>query len=200
MKIAFIISDQLKALEQQKSTFCSLNFVSTCDFYSESNIDEICKKAYDFIFYDIEADDIQNKRLYKEFIRLVQKPTVILISSNGSIVDFQKIHKHGISYINPTDLNAEEISCMIAYLLQTFAPKRPAFKKPETPNNYYSLLTQREKQLLTLFTTGVSYKEAGYQLGLKLPTIQSHIRNIYRKLNVNSKTEAVLKVMAETYN
>jgi DNA-binding NarL/FixJ family response regulator len=200
MKIAFIISDQLKALEQQRSTFCSLNFVSICDFYSESNIDEISKKAYDFVFYDTEAEDIQNKRLYKEFVRLVNKPTVILIATNGTVVNFQKIHKHGISYISPTELNAEEMSCMIAYLLQTFAPNRPALKKAEPSNNYYNLLTQREKQLLNLFTTGVSYKEAGHQLGLKLPTIQSHIRNIYRKLNVNSKTEAVLKVMAETYN
>ena len=54
-------------------------------------------------------------------------------------------------------------------------------------------LSPREKEVLRLVAEGHSYKTAANYLGLGLDTVRYHIRHIYEKLHVHSKSEAVLK-------
>jgi DNA-binding NarL/FixJ family response regulator len=51
-------------------------------------------------------------------------------------------------------------------------------------------LSEREADVLKLLATGTSYAETGHQLGIGLGTVQTHVKNIYRKLEVNSREEA----------
>lgn len=55
-------------------------------------------------------------------------------------------------------------------------------------------LSTREKEILNLLSKGYRYKEIADQLFLSTETVRTHIRNIYEKLQVNSKTEAINKV------
>ena len=52
-------------------------------------------------------------------------------------------------------------------------------------------LTNREKDVLVILATGASIKEIGETLFLSQPTIKTHLNNIYRKLGVSNKLEAV---------
>lgn len=52
-------------------------------------------------------------------------------------------------------------------------------------------LTSRERQVLDLISTGASYREVGVTLGIALGTVQTHIKNVYGKLGVATKVEAV---------
>ena len=54
-------------------------------------------------------------------------------------------------------------------------------------------LSQREVQILDLLSKGFFYKEIAAETNLAFATIHTHIRNIYRKLQVRSRTEAVAK-------
>ncbi|MFZ4474190.1 MAG: response regulator [Saprospiraceae bacterium] len=56
-------------------------------------------------------------------------------------------------------------------------------------------LSDREKEVLECMCKGMSYKEIGTSLHIAVNTVRSHARKIYEKLQVNSKTEAVLKAM-----
>lgn len=56
------------------------------------------------------------------------------------------------------------------------------------------LLTQREKEILDLLALGYRYKEIASKLFLSVETVRTHIRNIYEKLQVKSRTEALNKV------
>lgn len=58
-------------------------------------------------------------------------------------------------------------------------------------------LTERERELLCLFSEGHSYKRCAKLMGVSLSTIQSHTRNLYRKLGVRSSLQAVLKAKGE---
>ncbi len=51
-------------------------------------------------------------------------------------------------------------------------------------------LTVRERDVLELLTKGASYPEIGKMLSISLSTVQTHIRSIYRKLEVGTKAEA----------
>lgn len=54
-------------------------------------------------------------------------------------------------------------------------------------------VSRRETELLQLFAAGHSYKSAAAELGLSIDTVRFHLRNLYAKLQVHSKVEAVLK-------
>jgi DNA-binding NarL/FixJ family response regulator len=58
-------------------------------------------------------------------------------------------------------------------------------------------LTPHEVRLIKLLVEGHSYKTAGAELGVSINTIRSYIRNIYDKLQVHSKSEAVAKALRE---
>ena len=60
-------------------------------------------------------------------------------------------------------------------------------------NNFH--LTEREKEILACLVKGMSYKLIAENCFISLDTVRGHIRNIYDKLHVNSKTEAVLKAI-----
>jgi DNA-binding NarL/FixJ family response regulator len=55
-------------------------------------------------------------------------------------------------------------------------------------------LSTREKEILDFLSKGLRYKEIADNLFLSTETVRTHIRNIYEKLQVNSRTEALNKV------
>lgn len=58
----------------------------------------------------------------------------------------------------------------------------------------YEKLSERERLIVDLLSKGMRYKEIADQLFLSTETVRTHIRNIYHKLQVNSRTEALNKV------
>lgn len=54
-------------------------------------------------------------------------------------------------------------------------------------------LTERETDTLRCIGRGFSYEQTGIEMGISLSTVQSHVRNLYRKLEVNSQIQAALK-------
>jgi DNA-binding NarL/FixJ family response regulator len=58
-------------------------------------------------------------------------------------------------------------------------------------------MTNREKEVLKFLCEGHSYKKISDELFIDINTVKFHIRNIYRKLEVKSKGEAIAKAMRE---
>ena len=56
-------------------------------------------------------------------------------------------------------------------------------------------LTPHETRILKLFVQGHNYKTAAEELGVSIGTINFHVRNIYEKLQVHSRSEAVAKAL-----
>lgn len=61
--------------------------------------------------------------------------------------------------------------------------------KPNTTNDL--VLTPREMQVLQALADGLSYKLIATRLQMSVNTLPVHIRNIYKKLQINSKAEAI---------
>lgn len=57
-----------------------------------------------------------------------------------------------------------------------------------------TVLTGREKDILKGLSKGLRYKEIAANLSVSVETVRSHARNIYEKLHVQSRTEALNKV------
>lgn len=57
------------------------------------------------------------------------------------------------------------------------------------------MLTPREREVLEKLSTGLSYGEIGDSLSISVNTVRKYIRSIYEKLQVNSRTEAAMKLV-----
>ena len=58
--------------------------------------------------------------------------------------------------------------------------------------NLLSYLTQREEEVLDLLTKGITYKGVSSKLFISETTVKTHVNNIFQKLQVNDRTQAVL--------
>jgi DNA-binding NarL/FixJ family response regulator len=56
-------------------------------------------------------------------------------------------------------------------------------------------LTEREEQILSLLSKGYANKEIADKISVSMSTVRTHLRHIYEKLHVRSRTEAVLKFL-----
>jgi len=64
---------------------------------------------------------------------------------------------------------------------------------PERQTKKESPLTDREKEIVIGLVDGLSYQAIGNRMGITIETVRSYIKSIYRKLQVNSKSEVIRK-------
>ncbi|MDQ2856831.1 MAG: response regulator transcription factor [Acidobacteriota bacterium] len=69
------------------------------------------------------------------------------------------------------------------------------FREIRPPDRADYHLTPHETRLLKLFVEGHIYKTAAIELGVSVNTVNFHVRNIYEKLQVHTRSEAVAKAL-----
>ncbi|MBZ0113899.1 MAG: response regulator transcription factor [Thermoanaerobaculia bacterium] len=69
------------------------------------------------------------------------------------------------------------------------------FRRPVRRTEHATSLTPRELELLALLSEGQSYQSAGTKLQISINTVRNHVRSIYDKLHVHSKSAAVSKAI-----
>jgi DNA-binding NarL/FixJ family response regulator len=95
-----------------------------------------------------------------------------------------QMHENGVGPISPG------IAYKILQLVKNNSislPQKNNAEKEKTPFN----LTEREQEILKLLVQGMQYKEIGNQLEISTNTAKKHVLNIYSKLHVNSKAQAL---------
>lgn len=63
-------------------------------------------------------------------------------------------------------------------------------RKPADPKTFFDL-TEREQEILKILVEGLSYKEISNRLNISVNTAKKHVINIYNKLHVNSRAQAL---------
>jgi DNA-binding NarL/FixJ family response regulator len=95
-----------------------------------------------------------------------------------------QMHENGVGPISPG------IAYKILQLVQNHSVslvQRNTAEKEKTPFN----LTERELEILKLLVQGLQYKEIGNLLDISANTAKKHVLNIYSKLHVNNKAQAL---------
>jgi DNA-binding CsgD family transcriptional regulator len=77
--------------------------------------------------------------------------------------------------------------------LRSLAPPIGALASSDSQNAGDPPLTRKEREILELFEHGASYQDVARILQISINTVRDHVRNIYEKLHVTSKVEAVMK-------
>ncbi len=69
------------------------------------------------------------------------------------------------------------------------------FQHTQKPSQPTEDLSKREQEILSYLAKGHLYKEIAATLSISVETVRTHLRNIYEKLHVRTRTEAVLKFL-----
>ena len=108
----------------------------------------------------------------------------------------------GASYISP-QLRDSSAQVDVFFSMRQVNPRRMiermAMASHEKPvkheSNGYSQLSTREKEVLGLAAEGMTTSQVASHLSISALTVRTHFKNIYPKLGVNSRTEAVIYAM-----
>jgi hypothetical protein len=158
----------------------------------------------DLVLVDIGLPDISGIEVVDAAHRRFKDAMILVISvvaSEKSVIDAIRLGARG--YLNKGD-SSMAITQAIKDLMNGNFPISPSlarslFKLAGSPvvvtkdedTDFY--LTAREIETLKLIGQGNSYTETANMMGVKLSTIQTNIRNIYRKLEVKNQMLAVDK-------
>lgn len=160
--------------------------------------------APDLILLDVGLpgmNGIDGIRLIKE--RAPKTLVVILTVFEDDDKVFRAICAGAAGYLLKTS-SAADITQAVRDALAGGSPMNPRiarrvlemFSKLAPKQNDYGL-SEREKEILQLMTTGLIKKEIADQLTLSVHTVDTYLRRIYEKLAVNTRTGAVAKALKE---
>jgi DNA-binding NarL/FixJ family response regulator len=171
----------------------------------EEALDKIKGEVEDVVLSDIGLpgmSGIEGIRILKE-----RYPNLLLLMLSVYDDDeriFDALCAGACGYLLKRTSPARLIECL-KEAVQGGAPMSPEvarrvvalFRDIRPPERADYQLTPHETRLLKLLVEGHNYKTAAAELGVSFHTIHFHVRNIYEKLQVHSKSEAVSKALRD---
>jgi len=89
------------------------------------------------------------------------------------------------------------MSRQVARRVVQFFQEMKQLPGPSRPAPEVETLTEREEEVLAHLAKGHAYKEIADLMGISFETVRTHVRTIYEKLHVHSRTEATLKYLGK---
>lgn len=161
----------------------------------------LIKDAPDVLILDIELPDGSGVDLVSYFKKAGLKSYIIMCTSFDDERNvYKSLVRGALGYILKSDASGN-ITDSIREIVNGGSPMSPQiarkvvdfFSKEQNANLPKEILSTREDQLLKLLAKGLLYKEAALKLQISIETVRKHVHNIYKKLQVSNRTEALNK-------
>jgi DNA-binding NarL/FixJ family response regulator len=159
----------------------------------------------DLVLVDLGLPDTSGleviQRVYQRFS---QTPIIVMTTFSAEESFIAAIRAGASGYLLKSE-QAHDLVHGIQQVLQGNYPVSPSlarylFRLSGSPvlkeSNTAFQISPREVDLLGGLAKGWSYAQCADAMGISLNTVQSHIRNVYRKLNVSNQTQAINKARA----
>lgn len=177
--------------------------VSGCHVRAETALKDIPKDPPDAVITDIQLPGISGIELVRKLKPLCPNTQFLMVTVfEDTDKVFEALAAGASGYVLKRDVNARLLESLDD-ILTGGAPMSSAiarkvvqhFQKGPPSRIKEHNLTPRETQILELLVKGSLYKEIAWDLGIGFETVRSHIDNIYAKLHVRTRTEAVVKYL-----
>ncbi len=182
----------------QKNILCEVAAESVEEFLKICDEDKEIKP--DVVLLDIELPGISGIGGMPQIMDLFPEADIIMLTvyeDNDKI--FRSLQAGATGYLIKSTPFAqiktaiEEIYAGGSPMSPSIARKVIRFFSPKKRNSPPDVLTKKEKEIINYLVDGKSYASIAEALGNSIETIRYHIKNIYRKLQVNSKAELISK-------
>lgn len=157
---------------------------------------------YHMIMLDLNMPDLDGFQFMDTLIDRGFHFPVVILSGSENPKDFIRLRDYGIAgYISKSsDINDLNTSLQAIANGQTVIPKKYAayfsanYKEDETIEKAKELkLSRRKLEIITCIADGMTNKQIAEKLFVAKSTIDHHIKEIFRRLNVNSRVECINK-------
>lgn len=211
IKVAIVEDNRKLRLELTEliTAQATLECVSACASGEEA-LKQLPQKNPDVVVMDIHLQGMSGIECTRELKRLLPETQIVMLTMFDDSEKIFSALRAGASGYLLKRFAAVELLAAIEQAHQGGSPITPqiarqvvqAFQEPGTvPARKASAemdqLTDRERELLGAMAQGKHYKEAAEILGISVDTVRTYIRRIYRKLQVHSRTEAVVKFLKQ---
>ncbi len=168
---------------------------------AEEALRQLAKATPDVVLMDINLPNMSGIECTRQLRELLPTVRVIMITvyrDHDKI--FNALRAGACGYLLKRS-SPETILQAIADVHQGGAPMSSevarkvveAFQQPPSQADQANDLSIREREVLDLLAQGLPDKEISAKLSISLPTVRYHLKHIYDKLHVRSRTEAALK-------
>jgi len=174
-------------------------YIVTGVFHSgEEGIQFLQNQRADLVLIDIPLPGMDGISTTWKIKMAHPQTEVLIISVAQEPHTVFKALRMGASGYLTKDMKGQDLIEAIDQVMQGGAPLSAQIAKivvssfhinPESP------LSRRETEVMDLLVKGNSYKKIGTALFISGETVRSHIKNIYNKLHVSSKADAIAKAM-----
>ena len=190
------IRNSFTLIVNSSQKFMVVNAYGKC----EEAIDALNRDKPEIILMDIELpgiNGIQGTKIVKD---KAPHTEVIMVSVyEDSELVFEALKAGASGYITKS-ANYMELLGALEEIIRGGAPMSSKIARMVIDNfhvNPNSPLTKRETEILQLISEGKTYTQISEELFISKETAKTHIKNIYSKLQVNSKSEAIAKATQE---
>jgi DNA-binding NarL/FixJ family response regulator len=200
-----IVEDDLTLRQVLVSTLeADPDYVVVAQFADgESAIRDIPDLAPDMVLIDLGLPDMSGIEVIRQLKASVPDCDILVVTIFGDERTITSALEAGANGYLLKGASLEELrrdvqhlrtggaplSPMVARQLLNKLQAKPADSKLQIGNG--TKLTKREHDILQMIAKGFSYAETSQICGVASATVHSHLKSIYRKLEVHSKTEAV---------
>ncbi|HEX2100056.1 MAG TPA: response regulator transcription factor [Candidatus Synoicihabitans sp.] len=155
----------------------------------------------DVIIMDIQLPDLSGIECTRTLKRQLPDTRILMFTIHDDADQIVRALKAGASGYILKSTEAPAILDAVRDVCEHGAPMSKevartlvdTFREPPQQEPKDEELTIREREILSLLSDGLLYKEIADRLMIKLDTVGTHVKNIYRKLHVRSRTEAAMK-------
>jgi DNA-binding NarL/FixJ family response regulator len=200
-----IVEDSAGICEELKhilSRAADLSCVSVCR-NAEAALARLPTLAPEVIVMDIHLPDGSGIECTARLKRLLPETQILMFTIYDDTEQIVRSLEAGASGYILKSTPAAEILAAIRAIRDQGAPMSSEVARRLVESFHHrpvsaataEALTPRENEILELLSEGLLYKEIGDRLAIKLDTVGTHVKSIYRKLHVRSRTEAVMKYM-----
>lgn len=186
------IRNSFTLIVNSSQKFMVVNAYSKC----EEAIENLNRDRAEIVLMDIELpgmNGIQGTKLIKD---KAPHTDIIMVSVyEDSELVFEALKAGASGYITKS-ANYLELLTALEEIVKGGAPMSSKIARMVIDNfhvNPNSPLTKRETEILQLISEGKTYTQISEELFISKETAKTHIKNIYSKLQVNSKSEAIAK-------
>lgn len=176
-----------KQINNQGEYFCEKYYLNPVEFLKS---EDTC----DIILLDIMMPEMSGIDAIDKILAKLPNVSIIINSiKDDSETIFKALQKGAVGYIDKQTFDNSFIDVFKsvenngAYMTPKIARKVMDFfsGKKKMPDN----LTEREVDVANAILEGLSYKMIGDKFGISLDTVRAHVKNIYKKLSINSKSQ-----------
>jgi DNA-binding NarL/FixJ family response regulator len=190
------IRNSFTLIVNSSQKFVVVNAYGSC----EEAIENLHRDKPEIILMDIELpgmNGIQGAKTIKE--KFPHTEVIMVTVYEDSDLVFEALKAGASGYITKS-ANYLELLSALDEIVKGGAPMSSRIARMVIDNfhvNPNSPLTKRETEILSLISEGKTYTQISEELFISKETAKTHIKNIYSKLQVNSKSEAIAKANLE---